>query len=68
LKDKYVSRSVEDSRDRKKKKACRIRENLMIGSISRGAAKAGCETIKTKIEEVCSGETGRGQMPRPNAR
>ncbi len=38
-KDKYVyvSRSVEDSRDRKKKKACGIRENLMIGSISRGA-------------------------------
>jgi hypothetical protein len=37
----------------------------MIGSISRGAAKAGSETIITKIEEVCTGETGSGQMPRP---
>jgi hypothetical protein len=35
---------------------------------SRAAAKAGSETIKTKIEEVCTGETGRGQLPRPKAR
>jgi hypothetical protein len=70
LKDKYVSRSVEDSGDRKKKKSFQNKrefDNRMHKQRSRGAAKAGSEIIKTKIEEVCSGATGRGQIPRPKA-
>jgi hypothetical protein len=54
LKDKYVSRSVEDSRERKKKKSLQNKrefDDRKHKQRSRGAAKDGSETIKTKIEK-----------------